>query len=160
MNMNDTEIMRRCIELAQTAQKNGDVPVGAVVVRRTSADSCEIIGEGYNRREADGCSLSHAELIAIKQASERLGGWHLTNCALYVTLEPCAMCAGAVINSRIDEVIFGASDLRFGACGSRVDIFGLGFNHCPTVRGGVLAEECAGLLKAFFKALRERGKRR
>ncbi|SDA13941.1 tRNA(adenine34) deaminase [Ruminococcus sp. YE71] len=155
--MTDEEIMRRCIALAEKATENGDVPVGAVVVRRSSG---EIVGEGYNRREADGCSLAHAELMAIKQASETLGGWHLTDCALYVTLEPCAMCAGAVINSRVDEVIWGASDPRFGACGSKIDLFSLGFNHTPAVRSGVLADECAALLKSFFRKLRERGKRR
>ncbi len=155
--MTDTELMNRCIKLARQAETNGDVPVGAVVVRRSTG---EVIGEGFNRREADGCSLSHAELIAIKEASRALGGWHLTDCALYVTLKPCAMCAGAVINSRVDEVVYGASDPRFGACGSRVNLFGLGFNHTPEVRGGVMAVECAALLKEFFKKLRERGKRR
>ncbi|MBQ1537083.1 MAG: nucleoside deaminase, partial [Ruminococcus sp.] len=116
----DEIYMRRCIELAGLAAANGDVPVGAVVVRKSDG---EIVGEGFNRRELDRSSLSHAELIAIDEASKRLGGWRLVDCVLYVTLEPCAMCAGAVVNSRVERVVFGADDLRFGACGSCFDIF-------------------------------------
>lgn len=149
----DEMYMCRCIELAKLAAENGDVPVGAVVVRQSDG---EIVGEGFNRRELDRSSLSHAELIAIDAASKKLGGWRLIDCALYVTLEPCAMCAGAIVNSRIERVVFGADDLRFGACGSCFDIFSQGLNHTPEVTRGVLKEECVGLLKDFFRELRKR----
>ncbi len=150
---NDEFYMRRCIELAALAAENGDVPVGAVVVRQADG---EIVGEGYNRREKDKSSLSHAELIAIAQASERLGGWRLVDCALYVTLEPCVMCAGAIVNSRIERVVFGADELRFGACGSLFNVFAQGLNHTPQVTRGVLKDECVMLLKDFFRELRKR----
>lgn len=155
--MTDDEIyMRRCIELAARAFDNGDVPVGAVVVNNSTG---EVIGEGFNRRELDRSALAHAELIAIDAASRRLGGWHLEGCTLYVTLEPCAMCAGAVVNSRLGRLVFGAFDRRFGACGSRIDLFSAGLNHLPDTASGVLGQECSEQLRAFFKALRERGKR-
>ena len=150
--MNDEYYMRRCIELAKKAAEYGDVPVGAVVVRQSDG---EIIGEGFNRRERDKSSLSHAELIAITGASEKLGGWRLIDCALYVTLEPCVMCAGAVVNSRIERVVFGADELRFGACGSLFDVFSQGLNHTPQVTRGVLKDECTALLKDFFAGLRK-----
>lgn len=153
MMQSDDIYMRRCIELAGLAAANGDVPVGAVVVRKSDG---EIVGEGFNRRELDRSSLSHAELIAIDEASKRLGGWRLVDCVLYVTLEPCAMCAGAVVNSRVERVVFGADDLRFGACGSCFDIFSQGLNHTPEVTRGVLKEECVMLLKDFFRELRKR----
>lgn len=153
MIQSDEIYMRRCIELAGLAAANGDVPVGAVVVRKSDG---EIVGEGFNRRELDRSSLSHAELIAIDEASKRLGGWRLVDCVLYVTLEPCAMCAGAVVNSRVERVVFGADDLRFGACGSCFDIFSQGLNHTPEVTRGVLKEECVMLLKDFFRELRKR----
>ena len=149
---NDEMFMRRCIELAGIAAANGDVPVGAVVVKKSSG---EIVGEGYNRREFDRSSLSHAELIAIDAASKRLGGWRLVDCELYVTLEPCAMCAGAIVNSRVERLVYGASDIRFGACGSCFDLFSQGLNHTPEIVGGVLGDECADLLKIFFRELRE-----
>ncbi|MBR1723595.1 MAG: tRNA adenosine(34) deaminase TadA [Ruminococcus sp.] len=153
MELCDEKYMRRCIELARAAAANGDVPVGAVVVRQSDG---EIVGEGMNRRELDRSSLSHAELIAIDEASRRLGGWRLIDCALYVTLEPCAMCAGAIVNSRVERVVFGADDLRFGACGSCFDLFSQRLNHTPEVTRGVLRDECVGLLKDFFRELRER----
>ena len=149
----DEKYMRRCIELAKQAAANGDVPVGAVVVRQSDG---EIVGEGMNRRELDRSSLSHAELIAIDEASKRLGGWRLVDCALYVTLEPCAMCAGAIVNSRVERVVFGADDLRFGACGSCFDLFSQGLNHTPQLDRGVLKDECAALLKDFFRELRNK----
>ncbi len=148
----DEIYMRRCIELAKLAAEKGDVPVGAVVVRQSDG---EIVGEGFNRRELDRSSLSHAELIAIDEASKRLGGWRLVDCALYVTLEPCAMCAGAIVNSRVERVVFGADDLRFGACGSCFDLFSQGLNHTPEVTRGVLKDECVMLLKDFFRELRK-----
>jgi tRNA(adenine34) deaminase len=153
--MNDEMYMRYCIRLAEIAAENGDVPVGAAVVNMTTG---EIVGEGYNCREKTKSSLAHAELIAIEQASKKLGGWRLVNCTLYVTLEPCAMCAGAIVNSRVERVVYGADDFRFGACGSCFDLFSQGLNHTPTVEKGLLGEECAGLLKDFFKKLRERKK--
>ncbi len=149
----DEKYMRRCIELARLAAQNGDVPVGALIVKN---DSGEIIAEGYNRREADRSSLSHAELIAIDAASKRLGGWRLMGCTLYVTLEPCAMCAGAIVNSRLERLVFGADDMRFGACGSSFDLFAQRLNHVPQVEKGVLKEECAQLLSDFFRQLRKR----
>lgn len=152
MMQKDDIYMRRCIELANLAAANGDVPVGAVVVRQSDG---EIVGEGFNKRELDRSSLSHAELIAIDEASKRLGGWRLVDCALYVTLEPCAMCAGAIVNSRVERVVFGADDLRFGACGSCFDLFSQGLNHTPEVIRGVLKEECVMLLKDFFRELRK-----
>lgn len=148
----DEKYMQRCIELAKIAADNGDVPVGAVVVKRSTG---EIVGEGYNRRELDKSSLSHAELIAIDAASGRLGGWRLIDCELFVTLEPCAMCAGAIVNSRLERVVYGADDLRFGACGSCFDLFEQGLNHRPIVERGILGEECSRLLKDFFRRLRE-----
>ena len=151
--MNDEYYMQRCIELAKIAAENGDVPVGAVVVKQSSG---EIVGEGFNRREKDRSSLSHAELIAIAEASKRLGGWRLIDCALYVTLEPCVMCAGAAVNSRIERVVFGADELRFGACGSLFNVFEQGLNHTPAVTRGVMKDECVGLLKDFFGKLRNR----
>lgn len=149
---NDESYMRRCIELAETAAQFGDVPVGAVVVRQSDG---EIVGEGFNRRERDRSSLAHAELIAIAEASKKLGGWRLVDCALYVTLEPCVMCAGAIVNSRVERVVFGADELRFGACGSLFDVFSQGLNHTPQVTRGVLKDECAALLKDFFRGLRK-----
>ena len=149
---NDEFYMRRCIELAETAAQFGDVPVGAVVVRQSDG---EIVGEGFNRRERDRSSLAHAELIAIAEASKKLGGWRLVDCALYVTLEPCVMCAGAIVNSRVERVVFGADELRFGACGSLFDVFSQGLNHTPQVTRGVLKDECAALLKDFFRGLRK-----
>lgn len=151
--MNDDKYMKKCLELAKRAAEYGDVPVGAVVVKK---DSGEIIGSGFNCRERDKSSLAHAELAAIAEASRSLGGWRLINCELFVTLEPCAMCAGAIVNSRLDRVVFGAYDYRFGACGSCFDIFSLGLNHTPVVMGGVLEDECSQLISDFFKRLREK----
>jgi tRNA(adenine34) deaminase len=154
--MHDEKYMRRCIELAELAVENGDVPVGAVVVKKSTG---EIVGEGYNRREQDKSSLSHAELIAINEASKKLGGWRLVDCELFVTLEPCAMCAGAIVNSRVERVVYGADDFRFGACGSCFNLFGQGLNHTPELERGVLGEQCAQLLKDFFRQLRNREKK-
>lgn len=150
--MNDEYYMKRCIDLAKIAAEHGDVPVGALVVRQSDG---AVVGEGFNRREADKSSLSHAELIAINQASENLGGWRLVDCALYVTLEPCAMCAGAVVNSRVERLVYGADDFRFGACGSLFDLFAQGLNHKPLITRGILQPECSQLIKDFFKELRQ-----
>lgn len=143
--------MKAALRLAQKAADEGEVPVGAVVV-------CEgkIVGRGRNRRETKKNALHHAEIEAIDKACKKLGGWRLHKCDLYVTLEPCPMCAGAIINARIRTVVYGASDPKAGSCGTLVDLFALPYNHKPAVVGGVMEEACAGLLTAFFKALREK----
>ena len=143
------QFMRRCIELANNAAAGGDVPVGAVVVRNG-----EIIGEGINRREQQKNPILHAEIEAIEAAAKVLGGWRLDNCDLYVTLEPCPMCAGAIINSRIKNVYFGAYDKKAGSLGTLTDLSEIKYNHKPVVWGGMLQDECANQLSAFFKKLR------
>lgn len=143
------QFMRRCIELANIAAAGGDVPVGAVVVRNG-----EIIGEGINRREQQNNPILHAEIEAIEAAAKALGGWRLDNCDLYVTLEPCPMCAGAIINSRIKNVYFGAYDKKAGSLGTLTDLSEIKYNHKPVVWGGMLQDECANQLSAFFKKLR------
>ncbi|MDR2686497.1 MAG: nucleoside deaminase [Oscillospiraceae bacterium] len=145
--------MRRALALAREAALAGEVPVGAVVARRGA-----IVGEGRNRREQGKSALLHAELEAIAAACAALGGWRLWECELYVTLEPCPMCAGAAINARIPLVVYGARDPKAGCCGSVTDLFALPFNHRPRVVGGCLEEECAGVLRAFFRELRENEK--
>ena len=146
--------MLRALKLAKLAGEEGEVPVGAVVVRRG-----EIVGEGRNRREADKNALCHAELEAIHHACQNLGGWRLWECELYVTLEPCPMCAGAIINARIPQVVFGTCDQKAGSCGSIVDLFSLPYNHHPQVTSGFMEEEAAQLLRDFFRKLRERRKK-
>lgn len=146
---NDEYFMSIALELAKEAAAEGEVPVGALVVR----DS-EIIGRGRNRRETAGNALAHAELEAIDAACRRLGGWQLVNCTLYVTLEPCPMCAGAIINSRIQRLVQGAMNPKAGSCGSVVNLFDLPYNHHPERVSGVLEQECSAVLKNFFKSLR------
>lgn len=153
---NDMYYMNKALELAKIAYEMGEVPVGAVVVKKSTG---EIVGEGFNRREVDKNSIAHAEILAINQASQRLGGWRLIDCELFVTLEPCPMCAGAIINSRIKRVIFGASDLKAGSCGSVVNLFELPYNHKPQLLGGILKDECSGILSDFFRSLREGSKK-
>lgn len=145
--------MERAIELARMAAAEGEVPVGAVVVRKTTG---EIVGEGRNKRETGKNALAHAEIEAIDAACKKLGGWRLPDCAIYVTLEPCPMCCGAIINSRIDNVIFGAYDCKSGSAVSVQSMFELPYNHKPTVTGGVMEEECASLLSEFFRELRKK----
>ena len=147
--------MERAIELARQAADEGEVPVGAVVVKKSTG---EIIGEGRNMRETEKNAHAHAEIIAINNACKKLGGWRLPDCAIYVTLEPCPMCCGAVINARIDDVIFGAYDLKSGSAVSVQSIFELPYNHRPTVKGGVMETECSALLSDFFKNLRKKQK--
>ena len=142
--------MTRALELARKALETGDVPVGCVVADRDGT----IIGEGWNRREANGDALAHAEVEAIRAACARRGGWNLHGCSLYVTLEPCPMCAGAIVNARIDRVYYGARDDKAGCCGSVLNLFMEGFNHHPRVYGGILKEPCAALLRRFFEGLR------
>ena len=149
----DEQYMREALRLAEEAQKEGEVPIGAVVVR--TADG-EIVGRGRNRRETAKNALLHAEIEAIEEACRTLGGWRLSGCTLYVTLEPCPMCAGAAINARIDRVVYGAADPKAGSCGSLTDLFSLPYNHRPVVTGGVLEDACAQLLRSFFKALRSK----
>ncbi len=145
----DEAFMRLAIEQAQTAAALGEIPVGAVVVK-----DGQVIGRGYNRREVDASAIAHAEVLAIEDACKHLGTWRLTDCELYVTLEPCPMCAGAIINSRIRRVIYGAKDERAGCCGSVADFFVMPFNHNPLSRSGILADECKQLLLDFFSTLR------
>ena len=147
--MIDERMMERALELAQEAFDDGEVPVGAVVVRKG-----EIVGEGRNRREKNKNALCHAELEAINEACERLGGWRLWECELYVTLEPCPMCAGAIVNARIPQVYFGAYDPKNGCCGSVADILNLPLAFHPSYRGGVMQEACRQILSDFFKRLR------
>lgn len=143
--------MSYALELAEQAALLGEVPVGALLVRED-----RILGTGYNRREIDGDSLAHAELLAIQQASKRLGGWRLEHTTLYVTLEPCPMCGGAIINARIPRVVFGAWDPKAGCFGSVSDFTQLPFNHKPEITSGVLEEQAANQLKAFFRNLRQK----
>ena len=147
--MTDREYMLEALALAREASEAGEVPVGCVVVRNG-----EIVGRGRNRREEGKSALAHAELEAISQACTALGGWRLWECTLYVTLEPCPMCAGAIVNARIPRVVYGAKDAKAGSCGSVCDLFSMAYNHHPQVEAGVLEEECAALLKAFFQKLR------
>ncbi len=149
--MYDEKFMREALTLASEAARQGEVPVGAVVVRGD-----EIVGRGYNRREGAKNALAHAELMAIDDACRKLGGWRLWQCDLYVTLEPCPMCAGAIINSRIQNVYYGAKDQKAGSVGSLINLFELQYNHKPTVVSGVLEEECSEILSDFFKNLREK----
>ena len=148
--MDDLKFMDAALALAKQAGAEGEVPVGCVIVR-----SGEIVGSGRNRRETEKTALGHAEIEAIGQACENLGGWRLWDCTLYVTLEPCPMCAGAIINARIPKVVFGASDGKCGACGSVCDLFAMDFNHHPEVVKGVGEEESSRLLTEFFENLRQ-----
>jgi len=144
--------MRRALALAADAYALGEVPVGAVVVCGGN-----IIAEGYNRRESDKNALAHAEHDAIGRACAALGGWRLHKCTLYVTLEPCPMCAGAIVNSRISRVVFGARDAKAGAFGSVMNFNFYPLNHKPEITGGVLEAECSALLSDFFRNLRRDG---
>ena len=147
--MEDQAFMAVALELAREAMADGEVPVGCVIVRRG-----QIVGKGRNRRETAKTALGHAEIEAISDACKNLGGWRLWDCTLYVTLEPCPMCAGAIVNARIPRVVYGAADAKNGACGSVCDLFSMNFNHHPTVEKGILESECARLLTEFFRQLR------
>lgn len=148
----EKKCMLRALELARASLRDGEVPVGAVVARGE-----EILGEGRNRREAGKNALAHAELEAISAACKTLGDRRLSGCVLYVTLEPCPMCTGAVINAHIDTVVYGADDSRAGCCGTAADLFSLPYSHRPLVYRGFLEEECRALLQSFFRALRNPG---
>ena len=149
--MDDIYFMKKAINQALVAKKYGEVPVGAVVVT-----DGKVISRGYNRRETAQAATAHAELIAIERACKKLGRWRLSGCTLYVTLEPCTMCSGAVINSRIDRVVIGTPDPKAGAMGGMADILTYPVNHKPDVTVGVMQEECSALLKDFFKELRKK----
>ena len=145
------KFMLEAIKQAKKAAAIGETPVGAVIVQNG-----KIIARGYNKRETKKNALLHAEISAINKACKKLGGWRLPSCEMYVTLEPCPMCSGAIINSRINKVYFGAYDTKSGCCGSVINLFEKGlFNHDVEVVGGVLKEECANILTSFFKQLRK-----
>lgn len=149
LTFDDSYFMAEALKLAEMSALEGEVPVGAVITRCN-----RIIATGRNRRELGKNALSHAELEAINNACQVLGGWRLWECELFVTLEPCPMCAGAIINSRITRVIFGASDPKAGSCGSVVNLFDEPYNHKPALTSGVLEVECAQILTDFFRNLR------
>lgn len=152
--MDHEAYMRRALELAAQAAEQGDVPVGCVIVR-----DGEIVGEGRNRREENGDATAHAELEAIRDACRRLGSWRLHRCTMYVTLEPCPMCAGAIVQARIPQVIIGCMNPKAGCAGSVLDLFHQeGLNHRCQVETGILQEECSEMMKSFFRRLREKGK--
>ena len=152
--MTDEEYMREALSLAEKAFELGEVPVGAVAVWEG-----KIVGRGMHLRETDKNALRHAEIMAIDEACKNLGGWRLWKCDLYVTLEPCPMCAGAIINSRVKRVIYGASDPKAGSCGSLTNLFEMPYNHKPEVVSGVLEKECSEILSRFFARLREKRKK-
>jgi len=142
--------MKMALELAISASKAGDVPVGCVIVDRAG----NVIGKGRNRREENKNSLCHAEIEAINEACKIVGDWRLEGCTLYVTLEPCPMCAGAILNSRIETIVYGAKEPNSGSCGSVINLFMENYGFSPKIIGGVLENECAGILKSFFEELR------
>ena len=147
--MDKTAYMQQALVLAREAFDDDEVPVGAVIVRDGN-----IIATGRNRREKSKNALLHAEIDAINNACTKLGGWRLWNCEIYVTLEPCPMCAGAILNAHIPQVYFGAYDFKNGSCGTITNLFEMPYNFKPQYEGGVLQEECAALLRQFFKKLR------
>ena len=147
--MEPREYMRQALELARQAMEEGEVPVGCVIVR-----DGQVVGRGRNRREEKQSTFSHAEMEAIAGANESLGSWRLDDCTLYVTLEPCPMCAGAILNARIPRVYYGARDREMGACGGVLNLFMEDFPHLPALVGGMLEEECRAVLSDFFRGLR------
>ncbi len=153
--MDDIYYMQQALALAAEATGDGEVPVGCVIVCKD-----KIVGRGRNRRETDKTALGHAEIEAIDDACRNLGGWRLWECTMYVTLEPCPMCAGAIINARIPRVVVGAKDEKSGACGSVCDLFSMDFNHKPQVEFGLMEAEAQQLLTDFFRDLREKLKDR
>lgn len=150
--MNTEKWMKEAIKQAKKAAQKDEVPIGCVIVKDD-----QIIARAYNKREMKQCSTAHAEILAIEKACKKLGSWRLEDCDLYVTLEPCPMCSGAIIQSRIRNVIFGAYDPKGGCMGSNMNINDVrGFNHYPDIEGGILQDECSRLLKEFFKAKRKK----
>ena len=149
----DEFYMKEAIKLARLAEEIDEVPVGALVV-----SNGEIIAEAYNTRESTKCATHHAEILAIEGACRKMGGWRLPGVTLYVTMEPCAMCAGAIINARIPRVVYGTRDIRFGAFGSALDLAKIPLNHTPEVTGGVLEEETRSMLSEYFRKKRTKEK--
>lgn len=147
--MTNREIMTRAIFLAKEAAKEGEVPVGAVIARNG-----EIIAEGRNRRETEKNALYHAEIEAIDKACKALGKWRLDDCTLFVTLEPCPMCSGAIINARLKKLVYGAYDLKAGSADSVINLFNLPYNHTPEIHAGFMENKCKELMTEFFKKLR------
>ena len=147
--MSDEKYMLLALEEAKKAAEKGEVPIGAVIVRRG-----EVIATAHNGRETTFDATAHAETSAIRAACQKLQGWHLTDCTLYVTLEPCPMCAGAIINSRIDKVVFGAYDNREGSFGSLINLASYPYSSRPEIVGGVMEKECKEVLSEFFKKMR------
>ena len=147
---NDVAYMLEAMSLARLAEDIDEVPVGALIVR-----DGKVISKAYNTRESSKCATHHAEILAIEEACRALGGWRLPGCTLYVTMEPCAMCAGAIINARIPRVVFGAPDLRFGAFGSLINLAEIPLNHKPELVGGVLKDENVEILRSYFKKKRK-----
>jgi tRNA(adenine34) deaminase len=147
----DEVFMEEAIKLALLAAEKDEVPVGAIVVHNGI-----IISSAYNMREESKCATHHAEILAIEAACRALGGWRLPGATLYVTMEPCVMCAGAIINSRIERVVYGAKDHRFGAFGSALDVNSAGLNHRPEIVGGVMGDRCAAILTNYFKTKRKK----
>ncbi len=150
--MEHEEYMRQALALGAEAARQGDVPVGCVIVRDGT-----VIGRGRNRREENGDATAHAELEAIRDACRNVGSWRLHGATLYVTLEPCPMCAGGIINARLSAVRYGAKDDKAGACGSVLNLFEERFNHRPRIYGGLLDAECSAQLQEFFRQVREKG---
>ena len=150
MENKDIEFIKEALKLANKAAGLGEIPVGALVVNANG----EIISSAYNLRENEKSATAHAEILAIEKACAALGGWRLQGCTLYVTLEPCPMCAGAIVNSRIERVVFGAYDMQAGCCGSVINFNAYPFNHAFQITGGVLENECKNLLTDFFKSKR------
>lgn len=148
--MEREEYMALALALAAEAAESGEVPVGCVITDRTG----KIIGRGRNRRQETRDATAHAELEAIRQACAALGDWRLEGCTIYITLEPCPMCTGAIINARIPRVVFGAREALSGSCGSVIDLFSERYGHRPAVYGGVLGDTCAALLRDFFQGKR------
>ena len=148
----DIVLMKQALELARTAAEQGEVPVGALVV---NSDTGEIVAGAYNLRENGKIATAHAEILAIEEACRKAGGWRLSGYTLYVTLEPCPMCAGAIINSRIDRVVYGVSDALAGCCGSVMNFNAYPFSHAFEVRSGVCEDECRAILQEFFEKRRK-----
>jgi len=146
----DIKYMKEAIKEAKKAYKIGEIPIGCVIVYND-----KIIARGYNKREKENQSIAHAEIIAIKKACKKLNSWRLLDTTMYITLEPCIMCSGAIIQSRIKNFVYGAFDNRFGCHKSITNVFDIKFNHDVNIKGGILEEECSLLIKDFFKELRE-----
>lgn len=146
----DVMYMQEAMALAKEAADIDEVPVGAIIVHRG-----KVIARAYNLREHNRCATHHAEILAIEEACRTLGGWRIPDATLYVTMEPCAMCAGAIVNARIDRVVYGTADIRFGAFGSLLDLSALPLNHRPHVTAGVLEDETRDMLRAYFRTKRK-----